>query len=291
MNDILVSAVITTHNRLSLLKKAIESVKDQTYRPIELIVVDDCSTDGTKEYCETQDFKYIYIPSNESRGGNYARNLGIIASNGKYIALLDDDDTWLPEKIEKQLNLIETKKCGLVYCGKILETINSVGECTQVIQLPNPQNQGDMSKRIFGVIPCVSSTLFISKQCLMDVGLFDESLRFWQDYDLSIRLAQLTLFYFVNEPLVNYLYDCRDANKLTNKFYGWLSAVEYLKNKHHSLYENLPMQFKLQAHRNIWGDAALRAKQNHLYFRYIWYQFILKFSKIIQLFLSTISKY
>ncbi|WP_288911006.1 glycosyltransferase family 2 protein, partial [uncultured Thomasclavelia sp.] len=91
-NNVLVSAIITTHNRLELLKRAIQSVYNQTYSNIELIVVDDASDDGTKEWAEQQSFKFIYIPKEKSKGGNYARNLGIKSSHGKYVAFLDDDD-------------------------------------------------------------------------------------------------------------------------------------------------------------------------------------------------------
>lgn len=90
----LVSAIITTHNRLDLLKQAIKSVKQQTYIDIEVIVVDDASTDGTKDYCSAlTDIHYIYIPPSESRGGNHARNVGIRNANGYYIAFLDDDES------------------------------------------------------------------------------------------------------------------------------------------------------------------------------------------------------
>ena len=95
MNDVLVSVVITTKNRKDLLLRAINSVRNQTYKEIEIIVVDDASTDGTREICENMDdLVYVYIPLNESKGGNYARNLGIKTANGEYIAFLDADD-WM----------------------------------------------------------------------------------------------------------------------------------------------------------------------------------------------------
>ena len=78
MSNELVSAIITTHNRVELLKRAIDSVFSQTYKTVECIVVDDASEDGTREYCETQkNIKYIIISKEESKGGNYARNLGV----------------------------------------------------------------------------------------------------------------------------------------------------------------------------------------------------------------------
>lgn len=83
-----VSAIITTHNREGLLKRAIESVLNQTYKNLECIVVDDNSTDNTREVCNQFPVNYIYIPKEETRGGNYARNLGIKAASGDYCAFL-----------------------------------------------------------------------------------------------------------------------------------------------------------------------------------------------------------
>ena len=92
----MVSAIVTTHNRRKLVKKAIDSVLSQTYKQIECIVVDDAGTDDTsvflKEYIEKGLIQYIYIPREKSKGGNHARNQGIKASKGEYIAFLDDDD-------------------------------------------------------------------------------------------------------------------------------------------------------------------------------------------------------
>ena len=128
MEYILVSVVITTKNRKDLLLRAIESVKTQTYSNIEVIVVDDASTDGTKDICERYDgITYIYISSDESKGGNYARNVGIKQSKGVYIAFLDDDDYWDSSKIEKQLSLISDESIGFVYCGMRKEIVNKDG--------------------------------------------------------------------------------------------------------------------------------------------------------------------
>ena len=104
----LVSIVITTHNRPTLLKRAIDSAVGQTYPKTEIIVVDDASEKETQAVCsQYKNIKYYYIPKEESKGGNHARNLGIKASSGKYVSLLDDDDYWKPEKIEKQAHLTQ----------------------------------------------------------------------------------------------------------------------------------------------------------------------------------------
>ena len=89
----LVSAIITTHNRLDLLPRAIDSVLSQSYKNIECVVVDDASTDETQNYClNRSDIVYVRIEKEDSKGGNFARNQGILAAKGEILAFLDDDD-------------------------------------------------------------------------------------------------------------------------------------------------------------------------------------------------------
>ena len=223
----MVSAIITTHNRKELLKRAIESVLSQTFKDMECIVVDDASTDGTRELCKSYPIQYIYIPKEESKGGNYARNLGIKASSGNYCAFLDDDDYWFPEKIEKQVALIEEKQCELVYCGRKSEYIYPNSTIYKDI-LPDSRLCGDMHKLILLHICCTTSTILVLRKALIDVNFFDESLKFWQEYELTIRLAQRQPFYFVNEALCVYRVNINDTNRLTNKYFEWRKAVKYI---------------------------------------------------------------
>lgn len=265
---LLVSAIITTHNRKELLKRAVESVVEQTYPNIELIVVDDASTDGTKEYCEKQQFQYIYISREESRGGNYARNLGVKMVKGEYVAFLDDDDYWLPTKIEKQVALVESKNCELVHCGRRLEIIKD-GKVIYQDLMPDSLHYGDMHKKILLKICTTTTNILVKRQALFDIGLFDENLRFWQEYELTIRLAQRKPFYFVNEPLSVYRVDYKDSQRLTNKYYEWKKAVRYIRNKHAGLYGNLYWLERIQVHVLIWGDAMSRAKSAGLTGKYV----------------------
>ena len=271
----MVSAIVTTHNRKELLKRAIESVLSQTFKDIECIVVDDASTDGTEELCKSYPVKYIHIPKEESRGGNYARNLGIKASRGEYCAFLDDDDYWLPEKIEKQVTLILEKRCELVYCGRRFEYIYPD---TIVFEdnLPNPAFSGDISKRILQTVCCTtSSAMLVLKKALVDINYFDENLRFWQDYELTIRLAQRGPFYFINEALCVYRVDIKDSNRLTNKYFAWKRAVKYIHQKHKNLYNSLSPKEKLISKIQEWDDAKRRCDASHLYLRGAFYSMIL----------------
>ena len=285
MSLALVSAIITTHNRCDLLARAIESVLSQTYSEMECIVVDDASEDETPEICKRYPVIYIQIPKEKSRGGNYARNLGIKASKGEYCAFLDDDDYWLPTKIEKQVDLIEKKGCELVYCGRTLEIVEKTG-ISYKERLPNSRDCGDMKINILTSIPTVTTCILARRQTLLDVGLFDEDLRFWQEYELTIRLAQRTPFYYVNEPLVVYRVDAGDKNSLTNQYLPWRDAVRYIHKKHAPLYSRLNMYERLQVRFLVYRDAKKRCEKTGLIGRsYIYfilmlsYRFLMKVKK------------
>ncbi len=261
----LVSAVIITHNRKDLVMRAIESVLTQTYTNIECIVVDDASTDGTVELLSSsEDINYIYIPKSESRGGNHARNVGIAASHGVYVAFLDDDDYWLPTKIEKQLALIKEKKCGVVYCGMRPEFISVYGDIRYEDWPPAEGGYGDLSHKILTKIYTITSGLLVKKSLLLEVGCFDENLKYWQEYELVIRLAQETSIYAVKECLFVYRIDEYDGQRLTNKYKSWKASVHYVHKKHKQLYRKLPIISQIDATRMYHSEAYHRAKRNSL---------------------------
>ena len=264
----MVSAIITTHNRPELLKRAIESVLHQTYKDIECIVVDDNSSDNTKDICSQYSVNYIYIPPNESKGGNYARNLGIKASNGDYCAFLDDDDYWEPEKIEKQLYLIKKNDSEFVHCGRRLEIVKN-NYVYYKDKMPRSSHGGDMHKRVLFTICTTTSCIMCKRLALIEVGLFDENLKFWQEYELTIRLAQRKPFCFVNEPLTIYRVDTMDKNRLTNKFFAWKEAVAYVYRKHYVLYHQLNIVDRIAVRMMFLNDARHRTKAAKLYLRYI----------------------
>lgn len=269
----LVSAIITTHNRQDLLERAIKSVFRQTYMNIECIVVDDASIDNTKAICQKYPLQYIYIPKEASHGGNYARNLGIKASQGKYCAFLDDDDYWLPTKIEKQVKLIEERENEFVYCGMKIEYVKKKGVILRD-SLPSPKASGDMSEKILLFIATNTSTILVKREALFDVGLFDENLRFWQEYDLCIRIAQRKPFFFVNEPLIVYRLNQRDTHRLTNKYWEWRNAVDYIHQKYRHLYSKLSPYEKYLVKHMVWTDSVQRCKSSGLWGRFVYYKLL-----------------
>lgn len=204
----LVSAVIPTHNRSKILPEAIESVWQQTYRPIELIVVDDGSEDDTydvvgdfsEEISRDSGFTVCYVVQ-ENQGANAARNRGIDEARGELIAFLDSDDKWLPEKLVKQVAIfVSDPEVGDVYCG-LSHFDLSTGE-----KLPNDQQSypfGHLLRQmLIHDVTTPTSCHVVRKACFQEVGSFDESLPARQDWDMWIRIASKYKIGCVPEVLV-----------------------------------------------------------------------------------------
>lgn len=259
MEQELVSAVVITHNRKDLVLKAIDSVKKQTYPNLELIVVDDASDDGSRELLSEQSkefgFRYIYIPSDESKGGNHARNVGIMASAGKYIAFLDDDDEWLPEKTELQVNFLNQNiEYALVHCGKLFEYDFSEIRKGDIEEI----QEGDFRDKIWSKVAFTTSCLMVRKVFFEQVGMFDEELRFWQEYEFAIRACQNSKIGAIHQHLVLYRIIQKDRNRLTNKLAGWEDAVKYIEYKHSHLLSQLSEK-QIKEHRLMVAyDGVLR---------------------------------
>lgn len=260
----LVSVIITTKGRLELLKRAVESVQYQSYKNIEIIVVDDASIDGTQEWCRAQNFNYIRISKQNSINGNYARNLGFKSSKGEYIAFLDDDDAWLKDKIEKQVKLLIEFNGDIVYTLRKFEVISSSG-VTSFNEKYKPSLIGDISKKIL-LVECVTSTstLLFSRELFQKAGKWDELQEAWQDNELLIRCAQITNFYCINECLTIYRINEIDHKKISNDYYKWKNAATRLYNIHKQLYCKLNLLEKYKVKSIFYFNCAKRSKTSNL---------------------------
>jgi glycosyltransferase involved in cell wall biosynthesis len=201
---VLVSVVIPNHNGDKYIAECIESVLSQTYKDIEIIVVDDHSNDQSVEQISKYSGKLSLRHSSE-RGAAFARNLGIQSTQGTLIALLDSDDVWEPTKLEKQVELIESKNLGLVYCNG-----EEFGLSVTDRTIHNGKFQGDCYKD-FELNPGVSivelgcSTALIRKKLFNEVGFFDTNFRgAAEDWDMFRRICKVAKIGFVDEILIQY---------------------------------------------------------------------------------------
>lgn len=216
----MISVIITTYNRPNLLKCAVQSVLKQTFKDFELIIIDDCSSN------RPVDFKNVrYIQHKENKGIAASRNTGIRQAKGQYIAFLDDDDEWLPEKLQKQIVLIESSKADVVYCDNII-----VSENDRVIGKGKPEIKGNIRSEIIkkGLSTIPSSCLF-KKRSLETINGFDENLKSHIDHDIWMKMAKNNYTAdYVDEALVRTYQDNR--SQMTTNFNTRLEATEnYLK--------------------------------------------------------------
>lgn len=202
----LVSVVIPTYNRKNTLKRCIDSVLQQTYRNFEIIIVDDCSTDGTKEFVEDEygdisDINIVYIRNDNNLGAAVSRNVGVSYANGEYIAFHDSDDEWYHDKLEKQMH-------HFVRCGAHVGAVYSLFCMNGREQCIYPEKRMDMSRKsgyVFYTLlfdPLVGMiTLVVRKSAFIKVGGFREQLNSLEDYELTIRLSQKYAIELIDEVL------------------------------------------------------------------------------------------
>ena len=196
----LVSCVIPTYNRAEFVKRAIDSVLNQTYENIEVIVVDDGSQDNTREVVlSIKDKRVRYIRLHRNFGVSFARNIGIENSTGDFIAFLDSDDYFLPEKIEKQVELmLKDKRVGVCYTEVYYEI-----EDGKLIYEESPRARGKIYEDILRVPkPIVLQTLVVRRDLIYNYNLrFDESMRAVGDVKFIVELSRIANFDFIQLPL------------------------------------------------------------------------------------------
>ena len=193
-----ISVIIPTYNRKHTLQRAIDSVLAQTFKPFEIIIVDDGSKDGTKEWLlqNYPSVQYIHQPNN---GVSSARNKGIQISQGSWIALLDSDDEWMPEKLEYQSRFIEVNRDSSFCHTNEIWIRNGV----RVNQMKKHKKYGgDIFKHCLDICRISPSSSIIKKDVFEEVGAFDESLTVCEDYDLWLRVTAKFNILFLDEPLI-----------------------------------------------------------------------------------------
>lgn len=199
-----VSIIIPTYNRAKTIIKAIDSILYQTYKDYEIIIIDDGSTDNTKETIQSYlAIANIYYYRQENKKTAAARNFGIKKSKGDYIAFLDSDDLWFPRKLEMQVKILsENPDVGAVGSNQML--IDENGKELGLKYSYNKLKSGFIFKELLLRKFYISTqTLLVRKEVFNDVGLFDEKLKnALEDWELTLRIAQKYRIIMIKQPLI-----------------------------------------------------------------------------------------
>ena len=219
-----ISVVIPTYNRKHTLLRALDSVLAQSYQPFEIIVIDDGSSDGTIDMIKS---KYPSLKLLESlklskslkgyspKGVSIARNVGIKKSKGDWISLLDSDDEWVPDKLIKQVQLLK-KNEELLFCHTNEIWIRNGIRVNQ--HKKHQKYGGYIFKECLDICRISPSSALIHKSIFEDIGLFDESLKVCEDYDLWLRIALRYSFKFLSDKLI--VKRGGHEDQLSHKFWG-----------------------------------------------------------------------
>lgn len=233
----LVSIIVPTYNSEKFILESVNSAINQTYTNIEIIIIDDGSTDNTETVAQQFPDSIRYIKQTNS-GPSAARNHGLRESRGNYIAFLDVDDAWEPAKIEKQVSFFENNKnlmilaTGYIRCDTNLKPVETVAL--------KPTSEGIIPfKSLLERNKLLTSTIMIKKEGVNTCGFFNEKIQFGEDWDYWVRLAQLGEIGYIETPLCKYrVHGSGLTAKLDDKnMSDWLEVIEKNKQRGKNWYD------------------------------------------------------
>ncbi len=221
-----VSVIIPAYDSEKFISETIMSVLNQTYKDYELIIVDDGSTDNTaaivKRYVSLHNnIRYIYQPHH---GQSEAKNIGIRESKGEFIAFLDHDDIWLPNKLEKQIKALSPSNYKIICCDMQLYENGELISGSALERLGFKYiRSGFVYNEILWNCFLFSSTVLLNRDCFRTVGVFNGYYKMAEDYDLWLRMAKIYPISFMNERLVMRRLHAHNLSK--NMFFSWSSLI------------------------------------------------------------------
>ena len=259
MNYPKVSVIIPTYNCAKYLPEAIQSVLNQTYQDFEIIVVDDGSTDETKQilnpYIEKNLIRYVY---QNNQGVGAARNKGIKEANSEYIAFLDSDDLWDPKMLERSLSLMQSYNYDWVACDNYRLEIDENGVLSNLEIYCNkeiPSNSKDiflsLIKKNFIGGP---SKVLARKKCFEIAGYFDETIRVVEDWELWLRFAKVGLkLGYIKEPL--YYYRLRKNGIPRRNHHHGLICIMKVLNRYYTYTKQINPEYRIIFADTYWDLA------------------------------------
>jgi glycosyltransferase involved in cell wall biosynthesis len=222
----LVSCVIITHNRARYIKEAIVSVLAQDFKDLELIIVDDASTDNTPEIVQPflSDERVRYFPLLKQPNIAAVRNFANRQARGKYVAVLDSDDFWCdPQKLTRQYEFLENHP-AIVMAGSSAIIIDPEGKAKRLAV--KPSSDADIKKVFLLKNPFFHSSLMYRKDAITALGGYDEKLKYCDDFDLWLRLNEHENFY--NFPDFFIKYREHDDNESVKNFWRAVREVMFM---------------------------------------------------------------
>lgn len=229
----MVSVILPTYNRGHMVGRTIKSIIEQTYKDWELIIVDDASNDDTPNaVSEFKDERVRYVRNDKNRGSNFSRNRGAAMARGNYLAFIDSDNVWLPEKLACQVAVMEKdEKVGLTFCKE------KVNDGIGVTYIPD-EDISNLKEVLVRKNVIDTSTALMSKKCFEEVGKFDEKIPRLQDWDLFFRFVVVHGFktVYLNKCLnINYI----QPDSLTRNNKKFTDAMTYFLKKYSLWYNSL----------------------------------------------------
>lgn len=214
MGEIIFTVIITTYRRLEYLKNALESVLSQDFKKFECLVINDYPPDNqaiSLMIHGLNDERFVFVESLQNKGGNYCRNKGITMAKGNYVAFLDDDDVWFPDKLHVHYEQHQETGAALVYSGYIRK---EYGRPESEVLIKGPEVPDDIPKAMFKGKFSIGTTSSVSlNRTVIPDSLFDEELESFQDWDawlsLAIRQKNVTFFH-IREPLLYFIHHEED---------------------------------------------------------------------------------
>lgn len=232
----MISVILPTYNRAYCLEASMNSVLNQSYPDLELIIVDDGSDDGTKELVENMQqtdprVRYFYTQINQ--GAAAARNYGIERASGDYLAFQDSDDLWRPEKLSLQMKQMDEKKADFCYHEVQCNFGNGQYAILPQQQVPVHKKEGDIYEQMLyeNLVDCPS--LLVKRGCIDRIGMFDTQMKALEDYDLALLLAREYRAAFVNQVLLDSGYT---PGSVSLQAVNYLNASCYLVAKYKADY-------------------------------------------------------
>lgn len=211
MTNIFVSIILPTFNRRELVQQAIQSVLVQTYANFELVVIDDCSNDGTKEVLERiseQDSRLVVVYNDTNRGVHIARNTGLSISKGDLICFLDSDDQWKPNKLRAQVQLMTTSSAIACHCD--VEYLDVISGKRKIVKFPRRVTAERLLERNY----LIMSAVMFKKDCIKDMVFNDV---FHEDYDFHLSVFSKNGGFSLNTTKIDLIYLHHQGNLTKNK--------------------------------------------------------------------------